>query len=592
MAKLLVLTDPYRIKTTAAPVSVPYHIPVGVQLAVVYIPRRDFQKLLNDSQRARNVQNSTDRNGENLPFQIKRKTKAREKQSVFWNIPEEEPVNETMGEQSNGVAGRPRNGVTKARPTHLPLSFKNQTTKDVPDSGVTSINFDETDSYPQFHGKTTVLPTPILENKILPGNLVAICANKVIHEQQQQQLKEAQEEEDRKKAKNGRIDLKKVEEKIFAQLQNDQFRRNTLKDTLIKYPSLRGIHGLFTSKNGLDRSNGKPKYQTITDPSYPVFNEDGQPISNHMYEMCGIEVGVDIAQDVESLTIEGFPMTSDSMDDEQLMEKPQNGSVHQVKDAVPEEKEGEEEIAAINEIVFRNKSKDPAINSKRLSLTLPIQPINLSDGQSTTDDAIGSGSGGSGEETDNNKPVKRNRMDFPVTPIMSKIIAQLPHDAAWTIPAMTPVITPTIGNGKLPMARKPSISKVDELNEEEEEEGGDTGESSDLQKVELFVCGQHNMTMLIAMEENSGQSEELVKLLWERSISRLPKIESNLQQTLNVNVDGVVDKNDMNYSFMCFDPNWDVTQQGGHWTASELQAVEEIHADFIENGSFTETLVR
>lgn len=612
VSKTFVLTDPYRIKTTAAQLSVPYHVPVGVQLVSAYMSRRDFQKLRIDSQRAFSLQNNSSvQNGGVLPFQFKRKPR-RDKSSLFSNIPEEETHNgpfseneegaEHMKHRNNGTAMRPR-------PTHLPLRMKNETTREVPDSG-TSITFDETDSYPQFYG-TTVLSTPLLENKVLPGSLSLFgnqaprnhtVVTELKEEADEKEEKEEEEEEQSQQVPPSEETQKKKNAlEKFSEMTFENIRGNTLK-ALNRSPSLRPIVNLFakdTAELLLKRPNGKPKFQTITDPSYPVFNDEGLPISQFMFDQCGIELGVDIAQDVESLKIDGFPTESEvetvDNDDERVIEteKPtENGEVVNQNEVGEGATKANGQISSIDEIVFRKKPNGTTAEKeeKRKSLTLPIQAINLEPlGDSIKspvkeeDDDLG--------DTFADRPVKRVRPDFPVTPLMSKIIAQFPFDSTWSSgfssSTLTPVMTP-IDCNKAFMRRRSSITKVNEEVEEEEERLAAT----DLQKIELFVCGQHNMTMLIAMEENSGQGEELVQTLWEKCISRLPKIESNLLQTLNVNVDGVVDKNDMNYSFMCFDPSWDVIQQGGHWTTAELQVLEDLHADFKENSSFTETLVR
>lgn len=565
VSKLLVLTDPHRIKTTAAQVNVPYHVPVGVQLVTIYISLRDYQRLRNDSQRAFGLQNGSVQNGGQLPFHIKPKAKAKPKSLMFSNIPEEEAVNGFSETLPNGVS------KPKPRPNFLPLHAKNGTTRDS-DTGFNSFNLDETDSFPQFIFKTTVSSTPLMENKILPGSLLPICANPVI-------LEEVPPiEEQNNNTSEVELPKNEIRERTF-----ENFRGNSLKTALIRSTSVRAIQNIFTTKNEVGRMNGggKPKYQTITDPSYPVFNDDGLPISKYMFDQCGIEMGVDIAQDVESLKIEGFPTESE------IREEPEEKSNGQAESNTDGLTNGDHSVDAdpINEIVFRNKPKDPATEDKRKSLSLPIKAINL-DTLPKTSDLSNTGSAEEDSLSDL-KPVKWQRADFAETPIRSKIIAQLPFGASWSS-AMTPVMTPIDCNKAL-VRRRSSITKVEE---EREEDGAEELEANELQKVELFVCGQQNMAMLVAIEDNSGQREDLVKSLWETSISRLPKIESNLQQTLNVNVDGVVDKNDMNYSFMCFDPNWDVTHQGGHWSTLEMQAVEDIHADFKENGSFTETLVR
>lgn len=55
-------------------------------------------------------------------------------------------------------------------------------------------------------------------------------------------------------------------------------------------------------------------------------------------------------------------------------------------------------------------------------------------------------------------------------------------------------------------------------------------------------------------------------------MSRLSRIETNLNQTLNVNVDG--DKRDVGYSFLLTDPNWDTLQRGGLWSNGEMVSLE------------------
>lgn len=55
-------------------------------------------------------------------------------------------------------------------------------------------------------------------------------------------------------------------------------------------------------------------------------------------------------------------------------------------------------------------------------------------------------------------------------------------------------------------------------------------------------------------------------------MSRLSRIETNLNQSLNVNVDG--DKRDIGYSFLLTDPHWDTLQRGGLWSNIEMVSLE------------------
>lgn len=201
LTKNLVLTDPYRIKSTAESVTVQFHIPVGVQLITIYIPSADHRRLRVEAQRAQTVIGTAANGGRAtdapstpagiIPFQFKKKMK-RDKSIIFTNIPEEAAV-VTAEEAVEEVADAPMATTTttttappaappaaKPRPNHLPLRFKNITSKDLPESGFSSINFDESDSFPQFIGKTSVCSTPMTELKLLHGPVLSICNDTVV----------------------------------------------------------------------------------------------------------------------------------------------------------------------------------------------------------------------------------------------------------------------------------------------------------------------------------------------------------------------------------------------------------------------------
>ena len=109
----------------------------------------------------------------------------RDKSLIFTNIPEEGTTNSGVGndavvaveQKQQQQLLRPKSLMI--RPTHLPLRYKNtMSSKELPESGIASINFDETDSYPEFIGRTSVCSTPMTEIKVLQvGNIMSICAN-------------------------------------------------------------------------------------------------------------------------------------------------------------------------------------------------------------------------------------------------------------------------------------------------------------------------------------------------------------------------------------------------------------------------------
>lgn len=523
----------------------------------------------NDASRAQNLVNAIGQSSGILPFQVKRKIK-RDKSLFFSNIPEEEAVNPTnvvVENGANGVLGKP---PSKPRPNHLPLKMKIETTRDVPESGFNSINFDESDSFPQFIGKTSICSTPLLENKVLHGNFLSICVN-----QNGAQANGVAKEE--KAEKNNKYDVQELPGSNF----NNNIRENKFKSfpRSLSVRPLTNFSEMF-SKTEEEIVEIKARYQTITDPNFPVFNNDGLPISKYFFDECSnVEVGIDIAQELEDLSIDGFGYEDELQDKtepvaEEVKSSPvkiSNGSVKTEHTTIPE-------TNGI-EVKLRNLSKENN-DIKRRSLTLPVKSLNLDPDSKLQENYP--------EPTNGEQFTKRIRPDFPVTPLMSKIMSQLPMDgwsSGFSSCAMTPVMTP-IDVAKSFARRKSSISKIEEDSEKtvEDEKYG--------QKVDLIICGHQNMTMLMMLEEGSCQKQEFVQSIWEACISRLPKIEANLQQTLNVNVDGVVDKNDVNYSFICMDPHYDIVHRGGPWTMDELQILEDLYSDFNGNPSFTEAIVR
>uniref|UniRef100_A0A6B2E9N5 CCZ1/INTU/HSP4 first Longin domain-containing protein n=1 Tax=Phlebotomus kandelakii TaxID=1109342 RepID=A0A6B2E9N5_9DIPT len=540
ISKHIVLTDPYRMKSTAEGITVRFHVPVGVQLIGLYISHNEYLRLQQDASRAQTsftqITNSTI-----YPPQIKRKIK-RDKSLIFSNIPEEDVTN----------TEEPKPKPIKSRPTHLPLRFKNVTSKEIPESGVNSITFDDTDSFPQFIGKTSICSTPIAENKILVGNVMPICANRnaVIPENTEEGQTNDQ-----------KSDIKFGHTMIRPQTKFKKFKRRFSFRPLKRSLTQLGL-SLINDKN----INTGYRCQTITDPNYPVFNDDGLPISKYLYDSCVS------SEDVENIT--------DTADDVLINSNIQSFSNEPIpKDEISENKTEACPDKNVSNNIINSIATDANVDvtEKRKSLTLPLKPLNTNVSNIT------------------DSPIKQKTKlsGIPLTPLMSKLSILAANDerssgfSSWdTTPGqiegsiMTPIdINKTIFRRRSSAARTEDTDCSDEID-------------SASQKVELFICGHQNMTMVLLMEENSAQKHEIVHAMWEICISRLTKIENSLHKILNVNVDGLVDKSDANYSFIYFDPKWDIIHRGGPWTAEELLILEDMHTDFKINPSFTETIIR
>lgn len=82
------------------------------------------------------------------------------------------------------------------------------------------------------------------------------------------------------------------------------------------------------------------------------------------------------------------------------------------------------------------------------------------------------------------------------------------------------------------------------------------------------------------------------RLQFDICVAKFPHMESQLNQTLNVNVEG--DKRDgSNYSFMCIDAKWDALQRNGPWNPLELSTLESMHRDLHQpRGQLTDLILR
>lgn len=73
-------------------------------------------------------------------------------------------------------------------------------------------------------------------------------------------------------------------------------------------------------------------------------------------------------------------------------------------------------------------------------------------------------------------------------------------------------------------------------------------------------------------------------------VSKLPRLETNLNQILNINITG--DKTDGGYSFFCIDPEWDTLHRGGPWSNTDLTSMEYVRCDLHKNPKIHSIIVR
>lgn len=498
LTKNLVLTDPCRIKSTAESISVDFHIPVGVQLQIVYIPTTEYRHLSLDSQRAQTVTNQTASVTSNplIPFQFKKKIK-RDKSILFTNIPEEsagenDATASNDGDVTIATEAKPiPSKIITARPNHLPLRFKNITSKDMPESGFSSINFDESDSFPQFIGRTSVCSTPMTEMKVLQGTVLSICANADETDARTPSTASPQEPQ-----------LNRTIESTTAIVIDNPIKSETRRHSLSSLQdSLKKIRLTVRPFGfGLAKFDGlldvlplaedieiddldKKIYRTITDPMYPVFNSAGAPISKCLFQEFLERHYVRTNSSDGTAAIEETP--PDLIDANTI-----DGFDSEMKTSPVQERQPE--------------LKTP----NRVALSLPLKSLAF-DGNSTISSSVGSNIF--------ELPAHRKKLSgIQLTPLMTKLsILAMTDDrssgfSSWdTTPGVVPNDPSTpCGDGTIgkPFRRRSSVKLEDVVEFSDDSNGG-------MQRCQLFICSQQNMTMLLIMDDGAATKQELVQAM-------------------------------------------------------------------------------
>lgn len=504
-------------------------------MLVVYLDTLQYRKLQAEAQRAQNLQTTQLGQGP-LPFQYNKRKMKRDKSLIFTHIPEENSshgITEHPEEQAeeastalqtqNVQPTRPKS-LMMSRPTHLPLRIKNYSSKELPESGIASINFDETDSYPEFIGRTSVCSTPMAENKVLAvGNIMSICANP---EDENNSNKQLEQQNNTVQQINRRNSLKKDFEKFFHNFitnPNKMERRNSLTDihdSLKKFSkkiSLKQFSQSFktdVNRNGNGIGDSSPDFienddeeensdnsdennktsRTITDPTNPVFNANGQPISRSLfqeflekyYKLWG-EASEESKQDEEiAKLIEEFKEFDNEL--KKLDESLRNPTTNTTNNIKPDRN------LNLENSLNQPKAKTPL---DKKSLSLPLKSIS---------DSTPSG---------DRPPLTSTRKQLggvPLTPLMAKlsVLALNEERPAWdatpgaNIEIQTPLTTSKLQGKRNSLKCDDAVDVLTCLQT-------NAGNQDGLQKAELYICGQQNMTLLLIMEEGCSQQSKIVQ---------------------------------------------------------------------------------
>uniref|UniRef100_A0A0A1WJ60 Hermansky-Pudlak syndrome 4 protein n=1 Tax=Zeugodacus cucurbitae TaxID=28588 RepID=A0A0A1WJ60_ZEUCU len=625
ITKQLVLTDPLHIRTTAEQLhNTDFHIPNGVQMLVVYVDVPQYSRLAADAQRAQTLQTTQLSQGL-LPFQYAKRKMKRDKSLIFTNIPEEgstaggtvgETAEEVVAVSQTPAAVRPKSLLI--RPTHLPLRNRNGigSAKELPESGIASINFDETDSYPEFIGRTSVCSTPMTENKVLQvGNIMSICANPEDESNSNKQKIQATNRRNSLKfdfekffqnfianpnkqmeRRNSFTDLQDSLKKISKKLSLKQFS-HSFKTDVNRNGSISGIEALESpdfiendddleaEQNSDNSDENNRTSRTITDPTYPVFNENGQPISRSLFQEFiekyyrlwaehgsgtdSAKKDVEIAQLIEEF--KEFDNELKKLDESLRQDAGDNSNSTQLK----ADRNLNTEPAGIVPAVVKTP-----LDKKALSL--PLKPLA---------DAVASAN--NERELPCVAANRRQSGGVPLTPLMAKLSVLALNEehngsgGGWDANAVeiqTPLNTTKV------FSRRNSLKCDDAVDALATLPTNPQSAMNGLKRLELYMCGQQNMTLLLLMEEGTARQQPVVQKMFDICVAKFPHMESHLNQTLNVNVEG--DKRDGAYSFMSIDAKWDTLERNGPWNPLELNTLECMHQDLQPNDEISDLILR
>ncbi|CAG5087282.1 Similar to HPS4: Hermansky-Pudlak syndrome 4 protein (Homo sapiens), partial [Cotesia congregata] len=278
LTKQLVITDPYRIKAPADRIPTDFHLPVGVQLLRVYIQRKpvefsddNFKFSTSGSDVVKKYKKSS------LPSGMKRDT------SRIFTVPEE---GEPEHSESLKEFSQPK------RPPTIPLA-----------------NFERKEFKPRYPNPLTpsVCSTPLKDvNRILHGNAVSICKGtdeeKIIEKPKEVAVQKDNDDipdvvKEALRCKRFNKLRSAAREKFEKKNRQPWHRRSSsltdlenTRDATEKFV-MSIMCNISHSKSSLNSSEfdckahylNKRLFNTITDPSYPVFRYDGRPVSQSLY---------------------------------------------------------------------------------------------------------------------------------------------------------------------------------------------------------------------------------------------------------------------------------------------------------------------
>lgn len=564
LTKVLVATDPIRIKTTAEIAkNLDFYISSGSQIIKIYITPHEYAALQKHIKKVSNATSLDIQNFLPLPFSIIQRKKSkdvssmmkRDKSIIFSHIPEE-PLIEAQSPSAPEKISRNFN-----RPNHLPLKLKA-----IPvESGIASIlSFDETDSYPDFIGKASVAQTPMVA--MTPMALTEPISSIFAIADNQSSIKPQK-------------NVTKVEKKENKKWNNTVFisyAENPFKNLQWKKRSYDDI------SNAVEENQEWLKdyqvYNTITDPLYPITREgkERKPLSKTLFD--DYQLLFSNTTKVAEAIVKP-PLTEIKSDN---IKKESQKKKHFENDPMIMKRANDS----------KNSPNRILRNQKKKMLKLPIKSFSL-DIDSGKPSTSAAPSTSNGAPSSNNASIfdspstkaKKYMGGLQLTPLMSKLtLLAMSENESFSNEQSTPGSYDTSVDNPRSLFNR--LAKVDEeKNEPPNNNAAAVDSNSDeMKRVDLFVCGEKNMTLMIIADENSFD-RQITTQMFEICVNRLSRLEQKLNDVINV----TVDLKASDYSFMTFDKDWEVMQRSGSY---DLQSTLLMHDHFCEGKHLSDIILR
>lgn len=464
LTKKLALTDPYRIKSPAEVISVNYQLPLGIQLLKVYINEDEYEELLEDADRCRNITQVFKNRSYSKKTPATKETvisaMKRDQSLIFTTVPEED--NEIQSPvKIEHVVVQPK---PLSRPKFLNLRNKTTDLSSEPKPKAAPVT--------PLRGQTSVCSTPIAElNKVLHQRALSICVDP------------QEEKSDVSKADSLNSVLSAISENSDHSVANKEtivrsapYVKVALNAQLKAHKSLWDLKRAETDELAVTRKRSS----SVSDATFPLTCTNGAQISRFLYnvyvkeQVSSLHAGVGVGVDVE---VESENRASETNTEEWK-------SVENLdSDLLP--------VGASSRVKF--SAEKASQQSQKRALTLPLKSFT-----SDADSSLNSPSGF-------RNPCK-NFGGVQLTPLMSKLsllAATEERSSGFCSVVTTPSEYKDYVKGAF-SSKNASAKGFDD---------GKFAIDCKLRKAGLFVCGQQDMVVILVMEEDGCFDKAVVNKL-------------------------------------------------------------------------------